>query len=243
MKQVFLSRAWRALGLAMALLIGLTGPASAQVTTGSIAGTVVDETGGVMPGVTVTAVHVPSGTRYETVSRGDGSFNLPGMRVGGPYSVTAALSGFQTRVTTGVFVNLGTSTDLKVALKTQALTEEVTVTAETDPVFSSQRTGAATAVSREVIATMPTITDRIEGFARLSPQSSGGLSFAGQDNRSNNISIDGSFFNNSFGLGTSPGDRTNVAPVAMAAIEQIQVSVAPYAVSYTHLTLPTNREV
>jgi outer membrane receptor protein involved in Fe transport len=234
MKQTHLIKAWRALALGAALVMSLAGLASAQVTTGSIAGSAVDETGGVLPGTTITAIHVPSGTRYETVSRGDGSFNLPGMRVGGPYSVTAALSGFQTRVTTGVFVNLGSSTDLKLSLKTQALTEEVTVTAESDPVFSSQRTGAATAVTREVIATMPTITDRIEGFARLSPQSSGGLSFAGQDNRSNNITIDGSYFNNSFGLGTSPGDRTNVAPVAMAAIEQIQVSVAPYDVRQGH---------
>jgi len=225
---------WRSFALALALVAGFTGVTYAQVTTGSIAGTVVDETGGVLPGATIAAVHVPSGTRYEGVSRGDGGFTLPGMRVGGPYSVTAAMSGFQTKVTTGLFVNLGVATDLKLSLKTQALTEEVTVTAETDPVFSSQRTGAATAVSREVIATLPTITDRIEGFARLSPQSSGGLSFAGQDNRLNNITVDGSYFNNSFGLGTSPGDRTNVAPIAMAAIEQIQVNVAPYDVRQGH---------
>ena len=230
-----LPRNWRFGALALTLMTSLAGLASAQVTTGSIAGTTVDETGGVLPGASISALHVPSGTRYEGVSRGDGAFSIPGMRVGGPYTVTAAMSGFQTRQTTGVMVSLGVATDLKIVLKTQALTEEVTVTAETDPVFSSNRTGAATAVSREVIATMPTQSDRIDSFVRLSPQSSGrDLSFGGADNRLNNITVDGSYFNNSFGLGAAPGDRTNVAPISMAAVEEMQVNVAPYDVRQGH---------
>ena len=46
----------------------------------------------------------------------------------------------------------------------------------------------------------------------------------------NNITVDGSYFNNSFGLGGQPGDRTGVAPISLEAIEQVQVSVAPYDV-------------
>ena len=46
----------------------------------------------------------------------------------------------------------------------------------------------------------------------------------------NNITVDGSYFNNSFGLGNAPGDRTGVAPISPQAIEQIQVNVAPYDV-------------
>ena len=56
------------------------------------------------------------------------------------------------------------------------------------------------------------------------------MSLGGQDNRMNNITVDGSYFNNSFGLGAAPGDRTSVAPISMEAIEQVQVSVAPYDV-------------
>ena len=233
MKDIF--RPLRVFALAMAMVATLAGIASAQVTTGSIGGTAVDETGGVLPGATITAIHVPSGTKYEGVSRADGRFSMPNLRVGGPYSVTATMSGFQTKVTTGVFVSLGVSTDLKLTLKTQALTEEVTVTAEALPVFSASRTGAATAVSRETIATLPTQSDRIDSFVRLSPQASGkDLSFGGSDNRLNNITVDGSYFNNSFGLGAAPGDRTGVAPISMAAVEEMQVNVAPYDVRQGH---------
>jgi hypothetical protein len=56
----------------------------------------------------------------------------------------------------------------------------------------------------------------------------------GADNRLNNITVDGSYFNNSFGLGAAPGDRTNVAPIAMAAVEEMQVNVAPYDVRQGH---------
>ena len=52
----------------------------------------------------------------------------------------------------------------------------------------------------------------------------------GMDPTMNNITVDGSYFNNSFGLGGQPGDRTGVAPISLEAIEQVQVSVAPFDV-------------
>ncbi len=203
------------------------------VTSGGIGGLVTDPQQQAVPGASVTAVHEPSGTRYETTTRGDGRFSLPGMRVGGPYTVTATLSGFQPHAVKDVQLSLGVTTDLDFALTTAAVTEEVTVIAQSDSVFSSGRTGAATSVSREALATLPNISDDLDNFTRLSPQYSGGPfggSFGGYDNRSNNITVDGSYFNNSFGLAGSPGDRTGVAPIAMAAVEEVQVNTAPYDV-------------
>jgi len=214
-----------------ALLVPAPNAFAQGVTTGSISGIVNDAQGLPVPGSTIVARHEPSGTSYEGVTQGDGRFSIQGMRVGGPYTVTASLEGFQPASTKDVFVNLGTASDVTLTLRTVAVTEEVTVVGKTDPIFSSARTGAATSVSRDAIVTLPTVSQRLDSFVRLTPQaSSSGMNFGGQDNRLNNITVDGSSFNNSFGLGGTPGDRTGVAPISLAAVEAIQVSIAPFDV-------------
>jgi hypothetical protein len=209
--------------------------ASAQVTTGSLSGKIQNERQEGVSGASVIAIHLPSGTTYETTSRADGRFVIINMRVGGPYSVTAAYSGtgaaaFAPETQENVEVNLGVATDLTFNVKQVAVTETVTVTAQTDAVFSSARTGAATSVSREALATLPTVRGLISDFTRLTPQTSGTNSFGGADSRMNNMTVNGAAFNNSFGLGGQPGERTGVAPISMEAIEQVQVSIAPYDV-------------
>src|SRR5215467_4436051 len=101
------------------VFVGITAPfAHGQgVTTGSIAGVVADAQGAVVPGATVTAVHQPSGTSYEAVTQADGRFVIPGLRVGGPYSVSATLSGFSTATISGVMLQLGVTEDLNFGLK------------------------------------------------------------------------------------------------------------------------------
>jgi hypothetical protein len=229
------SRIICAIGVVLAAVLATMAPeAYAQgVTTGMIAGVVADSQGAVVPGATVVAVHEPSGTSYEGVSQADGRFVLPGLRVGGPYKVTATLAGFGTEAKDAVTVSLGVATDIEFKLKVAAVAEEVTVTATFDPVFSTSRTGAATAIMRDDLATLPTVSGRITDITRLSPQYGGSGTFVGQDNRGNNMTIDGSYFNGAFGLDTAtggPGDRTGVAPISLEAIEQVQVSVAPYDV-------------
>ena len=205
--------------------------AAAQgVTTASITGVVKDSQGGLVPGATVVAVHVPSGTSYESVSQADGRYFIPGMRVGGPYKVTAELSGFNPEAKDNITLTLGVAQDVNFELKVAAVSETVEVVGTADPVFASSRTGAATAISREDIAALPTVSGRISDLTRLSPQATGN-SFAGQDSRQNNITVDGSYFNNSFGLGEGqPGGRTGVAPISLESIDQVQVSIAPYDV-------------
>jgi hypothetical protein len=226
---------FRFLALVVVCVLGWpSARASAQgVTTGAISGVVKDAQGAVIPGATVLAVHQPSGSTYEAVTQADGRFVMPGMRVGGPYSVTASLTGFTSEVKNNVSVSLGVTQDLDFGLKVANVSETITVVGSTDPVFSSGRTGAATAVTRDELAALPTISGRITDITRLTPQYGGNGSFAGQDNRSSNMTVDGSYFNNSFGLGVTTGgigDRTGVAPISLEAIEQVQVSVAPYDV-------------
>jgi hypothetical protein len=221
------------IGAFLALAVSASPLGAQGVTTAATTGVVKDAQGAVMPGVTVTAVHQPSGTSYEAVTQGDGRFFIPGMRVGGPYTVTASLAGFTSEAKNNLTLSLGVTQDLEFALKVAALSETITVVGQSDPVFSSGRTGAATAVLREDLASLPTVSGRITDITRLTPQYGGSGTFAGQDNRANNVTVDGSYFNNSFGLGVTTGgigDRTGVAPISLEAIEQVQVNVAPYDV-------------
>jgi hypothetical protein len=224
---------WSAV-LALAALLWPIEQASAQgVTTGSLAGVVVDAQKQPVSGAQVVAIHLPSGSNYEATTRADGRYSIPNMRVGGPYTVVVSYAGtgnaFEPATQENIEVNLGVATDVNFSVTSIAVTETVTVTATSDTVFSSARTGAATSVSRTEIATLPTVSGRINDLTRLTPQASG-MSFGGQDNRLNNITVDGSYFNNSFGLAGAPGERTGVAPISLEAIEQLQVSVAPFDV-------------
>jgi hypothetical protein len=226
---------WKwALTLASVMVLGAQQLSAQGVTTAAVGGVVVDPAGNPLPGATITATHVPSGTRYQGVTRADGRYTIPGMRVGGPYTVTVGYIGYEDQVQQNLTLNLGTTLDLNFTLRESAIRlDAIDVTGERTGIMSSERTGAATAVARQAIETLPTISRRIEDFARLTPQYSGsgfGFSFAGMDNRLNNVTVDGSYFNNSFGLSGQPGDRTNVAPISMDAIEQIQVNIAPFDV-------------
>lgn len=220
-----------------ALLAGASSVLAQGVTTAAVGGQVTGANAAPISGAIVTALHVPSGTRYQGLTRSDGRYTIPGMRVGGPYTITASYIGYEDAAQENVTLNLGVQTDVNFQLREAAIRlEGISVTAASGGILSSDRTGAATAVSREAIATLPSLTGRLEDFARLSPQYRPSdnpvvnFSFAGQDNRLNNITVDGSYFNNSFGLAGQPGDRTGVAPISLAAIEQIQINIAPYDV-------------
>jgi hypothetical protein len=228
-------RSPHALGAAALFSFLVAGAAGAQgVTTAAITGTVTDSVGARLDGARVIATHGPSGTTYTATTRADGRFTIPGMRVGGPYRVSAALVGYRQQVQDGINLTLGVTADLRFQLRQVSVElEAITVTATTSSVFSSERTGAATTVASQQIAHLPTISRRVEDLLRLTPQYSPmsfGFSFAGQDNRLNNMTIDGSYFNNSFGLAGQPGDRTSVSPISLDALEQLQVNIAPYDV-------------
>jgi outer membrane receptor protein involved in Fe transport len=230
-----MNRVWNLCLLFAAIVFtGMTTLRAQGVTTAAIAGTVTDSSGTALAGAHVVAVHVPSGTEYAAVSRADGRFTIPGMRVGGPYKVTVTVVGYRPEAQDQIVLTLGGTTDLRFSLgQVSVELAPVVVTATSNPVFSSERTGAATTISTTQIAHLPTISRRVEDLLRLTPEYSPmafGFSFAGQDNRFNNMTIDGSYFNNSFGLAGEPGDRTGVTPISLDALEQLQVNIAPFDV-------------
>lgn len=200
------------------------------VTTSSLRGTVTDDTGAPLPGANVVAVHTPSGTRFGAATRSDGQFTLPNLRVGGPYTVTVSFVGFRPFEVTGLQLALGQEQVLDARLRAADLGGEVVVTADANDVIDADRTGASTQIAREQIVALPTINRSVSDFTRLSPQSTGNNQFGGRNNLYNNISVDGSVLNNVFGLSSEVGGQTRSQVVSLDAVEQIQVSIAPYDV-------------
>ena len=200
------------------------------ITTAAISGVVKDAKGETIPGATVIATHQPSGTVYSTQTRNDGRFNLPNLRIGGPYTVKVTFVGSREFTANDITLNLGQEYSLAVRLQdnTVALSEVVVVTSQ-DKVFNSSRTGARETVTRTQIERLPSIGRSLSDYTKLTP-SANGSSFGGRSGSYNNLTVDGALFNNSFGLSGTLGGQTGAQPISLDAIEQIQVDIAPYDV-------------
>ena len=220
-------------------------PGYAQtVTTGTLTGLVQDTQGGVLPGVTVTAVHTPTGTTYEGLTQDDGRFSLLNVRVGGPYQLTAALGGFRNAVIANLNVRLGEETDVPIKMQLATVTEVVTVTADTSPIFTGSHTGTAENIGTAVIENLPTIARSLQDIARSSPyvnqlavdDGQSALSIAGRNVRYNNVQIDGAVNNDLFAIASEggnsgmPGGYAGVQPISFDVIQELQIVVSPYDV-------------
>ncbi len=197
----------------------------AQVTTGSMTGTVRDSRETII-GSTIKATHLPTGSVYAAATNTDGKFNLLNMRPGGPYKVEITFIGLQPKTFEGIFLKLGEPFILNVTL-TEANRElsEVVVSAGGNSVLSSDRSGSVTNVGTRQINEIPTINRSINGITRVTPQAQGS-SIGGGNFRQNNITVDGANFNNSFGIGANiPGNGNN--PIVLDAIAEISINVTP----------------
>ncbi|MDP2067668.1 MAG: carboxypeptidase regulatory-like domain-containing protein [Lutibacter sp.] len=205
----------------------------AQITTSSINGTVKTETGEELPGATVIVVHTPSGTKYYATTNEIGGFGIPAIRPGGPYTVRVSFVGFKTFEMNDLRAALGAGVTLNVVLTEEAsLLSEVVITGTKNPVFSKQRTGASQQFSNREVNAVPVTGSRSINSITKYNANGNGSSFGGQDSRLNNFTIDGSVFNNGFGLGsdTQAGGRTGSTAISLDAIEELQVNIAPFDV-------------
>ncbi|MEZ4808823.1 MAG: carboxypeptidase regulatory-like domain-containing protein [Allomuricauda sp.] len=220
-----------------ALCFMLFPSAFSQVTTSNIRGTVVDDQQEPLLGANVVAVHTPTGTRYGAITNEEGRYNLLNLRVGGPYEVTISYVGYKTSIKNDVFLSLGTTFNHDVILVSDSQElEEVILVGDQTGTFGSDRTGAETSVGRRELTRLPTITRSTNDFTRLEPTASAG-SFGGRNDQFNNFSLDGAIFNNPFGLDAAqPGGQTDANPISIDAIDQIQVTTAPYDVTQSGFT-------
>ncbi|MFD0991939.1 TonB-dependent receptor [Tenacibaculum geojense] len=223
--------------LFLSFLMLLSFSVNAQVTTSKIKGTVLDKAGEPLFGANIVVLHVPTGTVSGAVAQDNGSYTVPNLRVGGPYKVTFSYIGFKSQEVEGIYLTLGKTTNINGVLAEDGeQLEEVVISSSKSKIFNSDRTGAQTSVSATQLKTLPTISRSASDFTRLEPTASNG-SFGGRNDQYNNFSLDGSIFNNPFGLdAATPGGQTGSQPISLDAIEQISVSVAPYDVTLAGFT-------
>ncbi len=201
-----------------------------QETTSDIQGLISEGKAG-LAGATVTALHVPTGTKYTTTTRKDGRFNIANVRVGGPYTITVTYVGFKEEKQENVFLVLGQTffADHVMISDTKQLQEVVVAGSRQNKIFNTSHTGSQEIISHDQILKLPTINRSIQDYTKLEPTANGS-SFGGRSSQYNNITVDGANFNNGFGLAATIGGQVGAQPISLDAIEQIQVNVSPYDV-------------
>ncbi|HET6806479.1 MAG TPA: carboxypeptidase regulatory-like domain-containing protein [Frateuria sp.] len=230
----------KALPFAIAALLAVgTAPAIAQnVTSSAVAGQVVDASGQPVANATVTIVHQPSGTTKVVTTDASGRYTAQGLRVGGPFDITASKSGLTQGEQDNVYLQLGqtSAVNLKMAAVEAQNLGAVTVTASAlMNTFTPDNKGLSTNVSQRELAATPQGNRSIDDVARLDPRitvtdiGSGAISANGQNTRYNNISVDGVSQGDPFGLNAN-GMPYQGSPISPDTIAEYNISTANFDV-------------
>lgn len=212
------------------------------VTTAAIQGQVVQADGPPIHGATVRVTNESNGRRWEIATSSTGRFFVEDVAVGGPYRIEVRFLGFSPEAKAGIVLTLGQRLTADFALRPAAdALAPITVTAAADPVLNSGRTGPAEIVSRAQIARLPNPGRQFLALTTLSPQTAisrssgvggaGGITVGGQNRLYNSFQIDGGV-NHDLYRGRLPGQETLPRPIALDALEEIQVLAAPFDVRY-----------
>ena len=233
------SRRLRMSKLALGLVVALAAaPSFAQSTSAGVGGLVTDTSGQAVAGAEVTITHIESGTVSRATTDASGRYNARGLRVGGPYTITVVKSGAGTKTEDNVFLNLNQVSTVNAALTGDVTTLETVQAVYTggSEVFSADKMGAGTTITREQLQNYGSIKRDLQDYARLDPRVSqtdktrGEMSVLGQNSRYNSITIDGVSTSDTFGL-EGNGLPTEKQPISIDAIDEVQVNVTNYDVA------------
>jgi len=202
------------------------------VTTSGISGVVRDAQGNPVSGAAVTIIHEPSGTRATAITRAGGQFSQSGLRVGGPYSISATADGYVINSVDGIYTVLGETASVTLAAKGDevVLLEAVSVTASQSD-LDGNTTGFVSSLDERKILGQPTSTRSFTDLIKTNPfvgiRAGSQVTALGMHNRYNSITLDGARLNDQFGL-SSTGLFSLKNPFSLDALEQFTVSLTPY---------------
>jgi len=228
----------RSLRIAAAVLAVFLLPliAFAQSSTGAISGTITDNSGAALPGVTVTSTNAGTGASRTAVSNETGRYQL-GLLPPGQYNVSAELEGFQPRKQNNITVHIGSDVALNFSMMA-GVSEEMTVTAAA-PLIETERTQISAVVNETSIQNLPVNGRNFIDFVLTTPGvvkdvRLGDISFAGQRGTLNSLVIDGANNDNTFfgqALGRTGSGR---APYQFSqdAVKEFQVNANAYSAEY-----------
>lgn len=204
----------------------------AQITTASLRGVVQNEIGEVLVGATLHLHQPETGAVYSTVADKSGRFAIHGVRPDDGYILTVEYLGYDVSRHENMVLHLGEVRNERIVLK-ESMTSVGTVVVEVRP---ERMSGVATDFDEQTIALLPTVSRSLYDVVRLTPQAvatkTGGMSYGGVANRYNAFRVNGMANNDMYGLSSSGtnGGLSNANPISLDAIEQIEVSVAPFDV-------------
>ena len=225
---------------ALVLALGLSTSALANVTTSAIKGQVAGPNGNPAAGTTVTIVHVPSGTTKTATVNEAGLFVAKGLRVGGPYRVVVDSNTFEDTTVKDIYLTLGETYPINVALTEQSDLETIVVTGRSIS-MQSGGTGPAAHFNADDLKNAPTINRDIKDIVRIDPRisidesRSDAIRCGGGNPRFNSLTVDGVRMNDSFGLNEN-GYPTTRMPFSFDSIDQVSVELAPFDVKYGGFT-------
>ena len=219
-----------ALLVALSIIVAAS-TAAAQVTTATIRGSVKSADDGTpMSSVEVTLVHIPSGNTKTATTNDDGEYAFTGLRVGGPYRVTATVEGFKPAEERDIYVSAGKTRDVPLGLKLQE--EVIEVSGSTVSKNASERT----IITSQEIEALPSVSRDPRDLVRRAPDvtvegSNHTMSIQGANPRFNSVTVDGIRNDDDFGLSQN-GYPTLRSPIALSAIEEMTLETAPFDVRY-----------
>ena len=225
-----------AMGAGLAIALAAAPYAHAQETTSQLSGFVVDAEGKPVAGAAVTIVHVPSGTTANVTTNASGQFMATGLRVGGPYRVTAQAEGMQESIVEDLYTQLAQRSSVTLVAQPIAQLAGVQVTGASE---ADVTIGAGARFGAQDIRQLPSISRDIKDIVRIDPKiwidptNSDAMEVAGVNNKYNSITIDGVRQSDDFGLNNN-GYPTQRSPLSVDAIQDISVLTAPFSVEYGH---------
>ena len=223
---------WAYGAAAAALLAAAPTAVYAQETSSQLRGSIVDASGNPISGARISIIHTPSGTVSTATTNDTGSFFASGLRVGGPYTITVAASGFDGQALEDLNLRPGPQAPLRLTLNPQAA-DVIVVTGQAINA-TDLNNGVGSNYTARDISNQPSLNrDVIATLARDPLAISNGpnnLSVAGVNPRFNGVTIDGARQQDAFGLGSNTF-ATARSPINIDILESVSLVASDYSVT------------